>query len=66
MLLFSEDLAEVLELSDVVVVMFKGRVVGTFDRAEADPERIGLLMSGALDESDEADVVAASGEAGPV
>lgn len=51
-LLFSEDLAEVLELSDVVVVMFKGRVVGTFDRAGADPERIGLLMSGALDGSD--------------
>ena len=31
-LLFSEDLSEVLELSDVVLVMYQGRIVGSFDR----------------------------------
>jgi general nucleoside transport system ATP-binding protein len=45
-LLFSEDLAEVLELSDVVLVMFKGRIVGSFTRETADLEQIGLLMTG--------------------
>lgn len=45
-LLFSEDLSEVVELSDVVVVLFQGRVVGTFGRDEIDVERIGLLMTG--------------------
>ena len=46
-LLFSEDLAEVLDLADVVLVMFKGRIVATFTRDEIDVERIGLLMTGA-------------------
>ena len=45
-LLFSEDLAEVLTLSDVVLVMFKGRIVGTFTRDTADLEQIGMLMTG--------------------
>jgi general nucleoside transport system ATP-binding protein len=46
-LLFSEDLGEVLELSDVVLVMYQGRIVGTFDRADIDVDQIGLLMTGA-------------------
>jgi len=45
-LLFSEDLAEVLELADVVLVMFRGAIVGRFDRSEVDVEQIGLLMTG--------------------
>jgi simple sugar transport system ATP-binding protein len=45
-LLFSEDLAEVLELADVVLVMFHGRIVGSFSKQEIDLERIGLLMTG--------------------
>ena len=45
-LLFSEDLAEVLELADVVLVMFQGAIVGRFDRNEADVDQIGLLMTG--------------------
>jgi simple sugar transport system ATP-binding protein len=45
-LLFSEDLAEVLDLADVVLVMFKGRIVGSFTRDTADLEQIGLLMTG--------------------
>lgn len=45
-LLISEDLDEVMQLSDRVVVMFEGRVMGDLPRAEADIETIGLLMSG--------------------
>ena len=45
-LLISETLDEVLEMSDRIVVIYEGRVVGEFDRAEADVEDIGLLMGG--------------------
>ena len=45
MLLISADLDEVLELSDRIVVMYRGRFVGTFDAAEAQREKIGLLMA---------------------
>ncbi|MEM9466146.1 MAG: ATP-binding cassette domain-containing protein, partial [Actinomycetota bacterium] len=45
-LVFSEDLDEVIRMSDVVVVMFKGRIVGRFTRDEIDIDRIGLLMTG--------------------
>ena len=45
-LLFSEDLTEVLELSDRVLVMFRGRIVGEVARGGYDVERIGLLMTG--------------------
>ncbi len=52
-LLFSEDLAEVLELSDVVLVMFKGLIVGRFERDDVDVEHVGLLMTGASVTGDE-------------
>ena len=45
-LLISEDLDEVLTLSDRVAVMFEGRIVGITDAAGADIGRIGLLMTG--------------------
>ncbi len=45
-LLISDDLDEVLLMSDRVAVMYEGIVVGTFDRRDADRERIGLLMGG--------------------
>jgi simple sugar transport system ATP-binding protein len=44
-LLISADLDEVLELSDRIVVMYRGRFVGTFAAAEAQREKIGLLMA---------------------
>jgi len=44
-LLVSADLDEVLELSDRIVVIHRGRVVGEFDAAHAERERIGLLMA---------------------
>ena len=45
-LLISEDLDEVLGLSDRVAVMYEGRIVGLFDAADADVAEIGLLMIG--------------------
>ncbi len=45
-LLVSTELDEILSLSDRIAVMYAGRVVGTVDAADADRERIGLLMAG--------------------
>jgi simple sugar transport system ATP-binding protein len=46
-LLISEDLDEILALSDRIAVMFDGRVAGVVDAEGADVEEIGLLMAGA-------------------
>jgi simple sugar transport system ATP-binding protein len=45
-LLISEDLDEILALSDRIAVIYEGEIQGILLRAEADPERLGLLMSG--------------------
>ena len=45
-LLVSEDLDELLALSDRLIVMYEGRIVGRMDVADADLERIGMLMAG--------------------
>ena len=45
-LLISEDLDEILALSDRVAVLYEGRFVGTFPAGEAEIGRIGLLMTG--------------------
>jgi general nucleoside transport system ATP-binding protein len=46
-LLVSEDLEELLALCDRLVVMFEGRISGELAVADATPERLGLLMTGA-------------------
>jgi general nucleoside transport system ATP-binding protein len=46
-LLVSADLNEVMSLSDRILVMFEGRVMGELAQAEATAERLGLLMAGA-------------------
>jgi simple sugar transport system ATP-binding protein len=46
-LLFSEDLEEILALSDRVMVMYGGAIAGEFDRATADLDLLGLMMVGA-------------------
>jgi simple sugar transport system ATP-binding protein len=46
-LMISEDLDEVLQLSDRVVVLYEGRVMGSFARAEVSRDRVGALMGGA-------------------
>ena len=45
-LLISEDLDELLALSDRLVVMFEGQIVGEMPAEEATAERLGLLMGG--------------------
>ena len=47
MLLISTELEEILDLADRIVVIFDGRIVGEMARADADIERLGLLMGGA-------------------
>jgi simple sugar transport system ATP-binding protein len=44
--LVSEDLDELLALSDRLVVLYEGRVAGSMPIAEADAERLGMLMAG--------------------
>jgi simple sugar transport system ATP-binding protein len=46
-LLVSEDLDELLRVSDRLLVMHRGRIVGQLGRAEFDAYRIGGLMTGA-------------------
>jgi len=45
-LLISEDLDEIFNLSDRIAVIYNGRIMGTFDAGEVDEEKIGLLMAG--------------------
>ena len=45
-LLISEDLDEVMALSDRLVVMYEGSVMGRVSREDATIEQVGLLMSG--------------------
>ena len=45
-LVISEDLDELLQLSDRVAVIYEGRITGTFPAHRADEETIGLLMAG--------------------
>jgi general nucleoside transport system ATP-binding protein len=50
-LLNSSELDEVLALADRIAVIYRGRIVGVVDRADANRELIGLLMAGAVDEA---------------
>jgi len=52
-LLVSEEIEELLEQADRIAVMFRGRITGILPAAEADAERLGLLMSGVEPEADE-------------
>jgi len=45
-LLISEDLDEILALADRIVVMYEGRLTGSFDSRTATVEDIGLAMAG--------------------
>ncbi len=45
-LLISEDLDEILALSDRIAVMFEGRIAGERDAGSAVVEDLGLLMAG--------------------
>ena len=46
-LLISSELEEILDLADRIAVMYRGAIVGEMLRADADLERLSLLMGGA-------------------
>ena len=46
-LLISEDLDEVMQLSDRIAVLYEGEIVGTMPAAGANREQLGLMMAGA-------------------
>ncbi|QIE42639.1 ATP-binding cassette domain-containing protein [Rhodobacteraceae bacterium SC52] len=60
-LLASEELEELLALSDRILVIFKGKIVGEFAHDNADIEKIGLLMAGHSDDSSRQDAIAEKG-----
>jgi len=45
-LLISSELEEILDLSDRIVVLYRGAVIGEMTRAEVDRDRLGLLLGG--------------------
>lgn len=47
-LLISEELDELLELSDRIAVIYEGEVAGEFESARADLNTLGLMMTGVL------------------
>ena len=49
-LLISEDLDEIFSISDRIAVIYEGEIVGIVKAQDATPERLGLMMSGALRE----------------
>ena len=50
-MLISEDLDEILALSDRIAVLYEGQVMGIVPREEATPEKLGLLMAGVKEET---------------
>ncbi len=57
-LLVSADLNEVMSLSDRILVLHEGRVMGSMSADEATTERLGLMMAGATVEADVAPAAA--------
>jgi simple sugar transport system ATP-binding protein len=51
-MVISEDLEEILEISDQVSVLFAGRLSKPIPTAEASAERVGLLMAGVWKDED--------------
>ncbi len=50
-LLISEDLDEILALSDRIAVIYEGMIMDIVPRADAAPEKLGLLMAGVSPET---------------
>lgn len=48
-LLISEDLDEILAMSDRIAVIFEGEIMGVLPCEDATPEKLGLLMAGIRD-----------------
>jgi len=48
-LLVSSELSEIMSLSDRILVMYKGRIIGQLDAKNASREEVGYLMMGIID-----------------
>ena len=44
--LVSTELEEILDLTDRIIVMYKGGIIGTIDTQDATAEQLGLWMAG--------------------
>ena len=55
MLLVSLELDEVMNLSDRILVMYEGEIVGEFDPKKVSVEELGLYMAGAKRQNTEAE-----------
>lgn len=62
-LLVSAELDEIFTLSDRIGVLFRGRLVGDFPRAEASRETVGYLMASGRDDTDGSGEASDSSEA---
>jgi inositol transport system ATP-binding protein len=51
-MLISSEMPEIIAMSDPILVMFEGRIMGELTRAEATQERIMTLASGQVLEAD--------------
>jgi simple sugar transport system ATP-binding protein len=51
-LLISEDLDEILALSDRIAVIYEGQIMGIVPRRQATPEGLGLMMAGVQGKGD--------------
>jgi simple sugar transport system ATP-binding protein len=45
-LFVSEDIDELVQVCDTIAVLSEGKVMGVIPAADADPERMGLMMAG--------------------
>jgi simple sugar transport system ATP-binding protein len=50
----SSELDEIMALADRIVVMYRGRIIGELDRADATRDAVGLLMAGSVAEAERA------------
>jgi len=50
-LMISEDLDEIFNVSDRIAVIFRGKIVGVFNTNEVNKDKIGLLMAGVQEEA---------------
>jgi len=50
-LLISEDLDEILALSDRIAVIYEGKIMGVVPAAQAEPKELGLMMAGVMAEA---------------
>ncbi len=53
LLLISEDLDEILALSDRIIVIYEGEIMGEVEGGTASPEELGLLMAGVRSQAGE-------------